>query len=263
MKPPGLQVPGVLILMKIKEALLADLEDRKRRIASGKLLHDSLNGVLIIMLLGFHVIVVSLDEPGYILMTAGEVALHERKHGSVEFLALGLGKHLICLQDEGPEMRHTEALGGSNLFAEFGILLIHIEEGLHIGIEGIVDHGTGKAGALSAVDPVNDRIGGGSLLREKASFLCPSFGFEISEFLLHLFNITGGEGFEDPGVAQSIAIIKHLLHVILTEALGVCHFADVSLHIAGSGAQNIIHSMFLCPALNIAEGTFSCIGHSI
>ena len=69
--------------------------------------------------------------------------------------------------------------------------------------------------------------------------------------------------FQDPCISQGVAVVEHFLKVCPAEALAVCHIPDVGLHVGSAVSQDKIHHMFLCLSLNIAEGTFSGIGHSV
>jgi hypothetical protein len=60
----------------------------------------------------------------------------------------------------------------------------------------------------------------------------------MGEFVLHLAYDLLVMGLQDPGVAQGVAIVEHLLEMLPAEAGLVRHLADVSLHVGGAAAQD-------------------------
>ena len=60
----------------------------------------------------------------------------------------------------------------------------------------------------------------------------------------------------NPGVAQCVAVIVHLLKMGSAEAGIVGFFANIAFHICGSASQDEIHQVLLDGALYKAHGTF-------
>ena len=61
-------------------------------------------------------------------------------------------------------------------------------------------------------------------------------GTEGSKFLLHFPDHTLVVRFQDPGVAESIAVVEHLLKMIAAESGLVGLFSNIRFHVGGTGA---------------------------
>jgi hypothetical protein len=70
-------------------------------------------------------------------------------------------------------------------------------------------------------------------------------------------------GLQDPGIAQGIAVVEHLLEMLPTEAGLVRHLADVRLHVGGAAAQHKVQQILLHASFDEAEGAFVVRIHGI
>ena len=63
-------------------------------------------------------------------------------------------------------------------------------------------------------------------------------------------------GLQDPGIAQGVAIVEHLLEMLPAEARLVRHLPDVGFHVGRAAAQDEVQKVLLHAPLNEAEGAF-------
>ena len=62
-------------------------------------------------------------------------------------------------------------------------------------------------------------------------------------------------GFQNPGITQSIPIVKHFLEMGATHTLSVCCIPHITFHVGGTGTQHKIQHILLQFTLDHAEGT--------
>ena len=85
----------------------------------------------------------------------------------------------------------------------------------------------------------------------------------MGEFILHLADDLLIMGLQDPGIAQGIAVVEHLLEMLSAEPGLVRHLPDVRLHIGGAAAQHEIQQILFHAPLDEAEGALVACVHGI
>ena len=229
-------------------------------VAAAGLLHGTLDGIFCIFPVGvFELVVEFLLEPFHITGDPFKVLDHLRKEdlpkpGLVFFVQVA-----FCTGEQVSEMGQTEALAIFQKLHEFIFIPFEeLKEGGKITLVGGLDLLTDIAALVLHPDPGADvicfrfRIGSGFFQAAKER------GFLIGGIVFHLFLEIFGEpfqvGFQDQGAAQAVAIEKHFLVMIFTEACFVCLEPDIILHIGSAGTQGEIDGVLLQRALDEAEG---------
>ena len=159
-------------------------------------------------------------------------------------------------------MVETESFSLLDFSAEFIVLLPQIEEGVHISGIGILEVAADIAGFLFLSHPHADGVSAsrGFLKLVLDGSLC---GLEAGEFFFHFSDDLFVMGLQNPGIAQGIAVVKHLLKMLAAEAGLVCHFADVGLHVGGTAAQHEIQQILLHASLNEAKRALVARVHGV
>ena len=132
-------------------------------------------------------------------------------------------------------MRQAEAFAVYDLIPKAFVILPQIEKGVQVSFVSILVLGTDIAGVLFCTDPHADGIFtafGFFEFPQKRTFS----GAEGSKFLLHFPYHTLVVRFQDPGVAQGIAVVEHFLKMIAAEAGFVGLFSNIRFHVGGTGA---------------------------
>ena len=132
-------------------------------------------------------------------------------------------------------MRQAEAFSVYDLIPETFVIFPQIEKGVQVSFISILVLGTDIAGVLFCTDPHTDGIFtalGFFEFSQKRTFS----GTEGSKFLLHFPDHTLVVRFQDPGVAESIAVVEHLLKMIAAESGLVGLFSNIRFHVGGTGA---------------------------
>lgn len=246
----------------LQRSLFVHLMHRVGGVASLELLHAPLYGVAGILPVGILVLIVKLlHHPGYILIQAFHVAFHQGQHHIVKLLQLFVGQPLVCRTAQIPEMAQTEAFAVFYLFPEIFIPAVHVEESIHIAGVIVPEMIADIAGIILAGNPHADAVAAGVALQ--LVLQGDSARREGSELLLHLLDRLLIMGLQDPGVAQSVAVVKHFLEMHTAEAGFVRGLADVRLHIGAAVSQTEVHHILLHGPFDIAEGTFVMGVHGI
>ena len=132
-------------------------------------------------------------------------------------------------------MMQAEAFTVLNLIPEFRVSLLHDKEGIQISFVGICITLADIARVFFLGYPHADGIAGFGLLLEFV-FERGLAGLEILELLFHFPVDLHVVGFQNPGVAQGVTIVKHFLEMIAAKASLIGLFPDIALHIGGAGA---------------------------
>ena len=127
-------------------------------------------------------------------------------------------------------MMQTKPLTVLDFVAEFLIFFVHDEESVKITFIGVGVAFADIAGTILFGGPDTDRILPLSMFPEFV--LQGSFArFEILKLLLHLAVHLHIMGFQDPGIAEGIAVVKHFPEMFPAESGLVGLLTDVTFHI--------------------------------
>lgn len=240
----------------VATTLFLHLVGRICRITAFQLLHGTLDGVPGILPVGVGIAVVEfLHQPGNVLKDAVHVLRHQIEEGREEAGALSVAQVGLGIFAQVAEVIQAEAFAGKDLLPEFTVLYIQVQERIHRTLVHLLKLVADITGVLLGLDPGAQGIvfpGGCPALEEPTA--CVS-GIML-HLLLHFFVQSHQMRFQNPGVAEGVAVFKHLAGMIAAEACTVRHVSDVRFHIGCAVTEYEIHEILFQLSFDEAEGTF-------
>ena len=159
-------------------------------------------------------------------------------------------------------MMQAEALTVFDAVSEIVIFFIHEEKGIHISLISIRKTITDITGFFFFLHPHTDLIAMSCRLFHlihKGRFVRS----KVFELLCHLPVHFPIMGFQDPCVAKSVSIVKHLFKMLSAKPGFVRCIPDIALHIRRAASQHKIKKILFHFPFNKTERAFIICIHRI